>query len=59
MKTVLPGFKRSILITISLARLNGIIAINITCAHCLAVKWADIVQIITSERVISSLNAIL
>ena len=36
MKTVLPGFKRSILI--SLARLNGIIAINITCAHCLAVK---------------------
>jgi len=56
MKTVLPGFKRSILIT--LAWLGSMVLLPLTLLVLTAwqLKWADIVQIITSERVISSLT---
>ena len=56
MKTVLPGFKRSMLIT--LAWLSSMVLLPLTLLVLTAwkLKWADIVQIITSERVISSLT---
>ena len=56
MKTVLPGFKRSMLIT--LAWLGSMVLLPLTLLALTAwqLKWADIVQIITSERVISSLT---
>ena len=56
MKTVLPGFKRSMLIT--LAWLGSMVLLPLTLLVLTAwqLKWADIVQIITSERVISSLT---
>ena len=56
MKTVLPGFKRSMLIT--LAWLGSMVLLPLTLLVLTAwkLKWVDIVQIITSERVISSLT---
>ena len=55
MKTVLPGFKRSMFVTLAWLGSMVLLPLILLVLTALQLRWAEILQIISSQRVIASL----